>query len=214
MEEIVMSDQDIENALDNLFSSEHSPPLTDSVVDAFLASPAQASEESGERVMVLFVQKVLANLHKEPVKEVGEEPFGRWIETIRRSARLAISDIGSAIGKEPSYVERLESGGAWPWDLDPKDVVNLICLFRIHIKAASYLVQKSYTLSRAHVAGDVIGRAHSGKMTKERGDSTRRALDMFLARNAKPEELDDSITEWLSKVEKRLEDCQAQELLD
>lgn len=209
-----MSDEDVEKALNDLFSSEHSPPLTDAVVDAFLASTTEASVESGERVMALFVQKVLANLHTEPVKEVGEESFGRWIQTIRQRARLALSDIGIAIGKETSFIERLESGSAWPWDLDPKDMVNILSLFRIHINATAHLVQKSFVLSRAHLPGDVIGRAHKGKMTKERGESTRRALDMFLARNAKPEKLDDSILEWLSNVRKQLEECQAKELLD
>jgi transcriptional regulator with XRE-family HTH domain len=209
-----MSDKDIEKALNNLFSSDHSPPITDAVVDAFLASSAEAPVESGERVMALFVQKVLANLHAEPIKEVEEESFGRWIQTIRQRARLALSDIGIAIGKEPAYIERLESGTAWPWDLDPKDMVNILCLFRIHINTTLYLVQKSFVLSRAHVSGDVIGRAHKGKMTKERGESTKRALDMFLARNAKPEKLDDSILEWLSNVRKHLEDYQAKDLLD
>jgi hypothetical protein len=214
MEATLMSDEDLENVLGNLFSSEHSPRLTDSLVDAFLASSAQASEESGERVMALFVEKVLASVCKEPVREIGEEPFGRWIQSVRRSARLAISDIGNAIGKEPSYVDRLESGRTWPWELDPKDMVSLMCLFRIHIKATASLVQKSFSLSRAHVPGNVIGRAHRGKMSRERGDSTRRALDMFLTRNAKPQGLDDSVTEWLLKVQKQLEDCQARELLD
>jgi transcriptional regulator with XRE-family HTH domain len=145
---------------------------------------------------------------------VGEEPFGRWIQTVRHTARLAVSDIAAAMGKEPSYVDRLESGSTCPWDLDPQDIAHLVCLFRVHMKATLFLIQKSFDVSCAQLSGDVTARAHRGKMTRERGDSTRRALDMFLARNAKPKKLDDSITEWLSKVQKQLEDWQAKELID
>jgi hypothetical protein len=209
-----MSDMDRDDsALLDLFSSEDSPPLTDAVVDAFLASPAQATGESSGRVMTLFVRKVLADLHKDPIKVVGAESFGRWMETVRRNARLALADIGTAIGRDAAYIERLEFGTLWPWASDPQDIARLIFLFRLHIDAASALVQRSFALSKAHVSGDVIARAHRGKMTKERGDSTKRALDMFLARKAKAEPFDQSINEWLLKVRVQLEDHGDQDLL-
>ena len=209
-----MSDMDRDDsALLDLFFSEDSPPLTDAVVDAFLASPAQATGESSKRVMTLFVGKVLADLHKDPIKVVGSEPFGRWIETVRRNARLALADIGTAIGRDAAYIEKLESGTLWPWASDPQDIARLIFLFRLHIDAASALIQRSFALSKAHVSGDVIARAHGGKMTKERGNSTKRALDMFLSRKAKTEPLDQSINDWLTKVRLQLEGQGDQDLL-
>jgi transcriptional regulator with XRE-family HTH domain len=209
-----MSDEDRDTTLDDLLLSEGSLPLTDQLVDAFLTSPAQASVRSGGRVMNLFVRKVLEDLHKEPVREVEAEPFGRWLETVRRKARLAISDIAAAIGKDASYVERLESGGIWPWASDPYDIAAVISLFRLHIDAATALIQKSFALSKVRVSGDVIARAHGGKMTKERGDSTKRALDMFLSRKAKVEPLDQSINEWLAKVRVQLEGHGNQDLIN
>jgi transcriptional regulator with XRE-family HTH domain len=195
-----------DDSLFDFFLSETSPSLTDVVVDAFLASAAQAPVESGKRVMALFVRRVLADLHKDPVKTVEQESFGRWIETVRRKARLTLADIGGAIGRDATFIAQLESGAIWPWASDSHDIARLIALFRLHIDAASALVQRSFTLSKAQITGNVVARAHGGKMTKERGSSTRRALDMFLARNAKAEQLDESIIEWLAELRTRLED--------
>ncbi|HEY3104368.1 MAG TPA: hypothetical protein VGJ69_12305, partial [Pyrinomonadaceae bacterium] len=176
-------EENLENALHELFSSDHSPPLTDSIVDTFLSSSAEASKESGDRVIALFVEKVLADLHKEPVKNVQTQTFGAWIQGIRELARLALSDIALAIGKEPVYVQRLESGMTVPWDLRPEDIACLVRLFRLHMKAMSYLIQKSFDVNCTHVEGNVAARAYRGKMTTDRGDATNRALKMFLARN-------------------------------
>jgi hypothetical protein len=213
-EQIVMNDDDLENTLASLFSSEQSPSLSEAFVDTFLASNAEAPVECGERVMILFVRKVLSNVCEEPVKEVGELPFGRLIESIRRSARLSVSDIAAAIGKEPVHIERLESSRSWPWEWEPNEIAHLLLLFRLHIKATGHLVQTSFSLSKASLSGNVIGRANKGRMTRERGDSTSRALDMFLARKAKPQELDATVKEWLSQVEKQLKRYKAHELLD
>jgi hypothetical protein len=207
-------EENLEDVLHELFSSDHSPPLTDSMVDCFLSSRAQGTKESGDRVIALFVSKVLADLHKEPVKDVQTQTFGAWLQGIRELARLAPSDIAVAIGKEPVYVQRLESGMTVPWDLKPEDIACLVRLFRLHMKAVSYLIQKSFDVSSTHVEGNVAARAYRGKMTTDRGDATNRALKMFLARNTKETPLHSSITEWLSNVEKQLRDWQARELVD
>src|SRR5262249_12497686 len=101
-------DQDILDLLEDTLCSEHAPPLTDSVVDAFLAAPVESTQASVDRMRARFVEKLFADLHQEPVKEVEDQPFGRWIEAERRRALLTESDIANAIGKEPLYVERLE----------------------------------------------------------------------------------------------------------
>jgi hypothetical protein len=207
-------EENLEDALHELFSSDHSPLLTDSLVDAFLSSSVQASKESGDRVISLFVEKVLADLHKEPVKTVQAQTFGAWIQGIRGLARLAVSDVALAIGKEPIYLQRLESGMSVPWDLKPEDMACLVRLFRLHMKAMAYLIQKSFDVSCTTVEGTVAARAYRGKMTTDRGDATNRALNMFLARNTSEKPLDRSVTEWLSNVKKQLENWQARELVD
>jgi hypothetical protein len=215
MKETSMNEEEnLENVLHELFSSDHSPPLTDSIVDAFLSSSAQVSKESGDRVIALFVEKVLADLHKEPVKNVQAQTFGAWIQGIRELARLALSDIALTIGREPVYLQRLESGMTVPWDLKPEDIASLVRLFRLHMKALTCLMQKSFDVSCTPVQGNVAARAHKGKMTTDRGDATNRALKMFLARNTQEKPMDDSITEWLSNVKKQLENWQARELVD
>ena len=210
----MLEEEDLDDALRELFSSDESPPLTDSLVDAFLSSSAEAPKESGDRVIAAFVRKVLEDLHKEPVKDVQPQTFGAWIQGIRELARLALTDIALTVGKEPAYIERLESGIAVPWDQKPEDVARIVQLFRLHMKAMSYLVQKSFNVHSTHIGGNVAARAYRGKMTSNRGDATSRALKMFIARNTKERPLDTTIIEWLSSVEKQLENWHARELLD
>ncbi len=210
----MLEEENLDDVLHELFSSNHSPALTDSMVDAFLNSPAQAPKESGERVIAFFVEKVLADLHKEPVRHVQTQTFAVWIQGIRQLARLAVSDIALAIGKETAYVERLESGLTLPWDLKPQDAARLVRLFRLHIRAMSDLIQKSFDVNSAHVGSNVAARAHGGKMTTNRGDATNRALQMFVARNTKEKPLDTSIIDWLGGVREQLENWEVRELVD
>jgi len=209
-----MSDEDILELLEDTLCSENAPPLTDSVVDAFLAAPVEASQASVDRMRARFVERLLADLHQEPVKGVEDQPFGRWIEAERRRALLTEGDIANAIGKEPLYVEHLETGATYPWNLNPGDIAKLIRLFRIHISAVAQLISCSFNLSRTRLAGDVIGRAHGGHATKERGDSVKRALDLYMAKNAKKQEPSGELTAWLAEVRDRLKDQGAVDLLD
>jgi hypothetical protein len=160
------------------------------------------------------VERLFADLHQTPVKRVEDQPFGRWIEAERKKALLMPGDIANAVGKDTLYVERLESGATHPWNLNPSDIAKLVRLFRIHMSALAQLVSSSLTVSRTHLAGDVIGRAHSGHATKERGDSVKRALDLYLARNAKKEEASEEMTAWLAAVRDRLKDLESADLLD
>lgn len=209
-----MSDEDVQKLLEDTLRSEHAPPLTDSVVDAFLATSVECSHESIDRMRARFVEKLFTDLHREPIKQVEDQPFGRWMEAERKRALLTQHDIANAINKDPSYIERIETGTVHLWNLSPNDIAKLVRLLRIHISALAQLVSNSFALSRARLAGDVIGRSHGGKATKERGDSVKRALDLYLAKNAKKEETSPEITVWLNELRSKLEDQQAADLLN
>lgn len=205
-----MSDEDILKLIEESSRSECAPPLTDSVVDAFLATPTECTEGAVDRMRARFVKKVLSDAQKAPVKEVGDQPFGRWIESVRKKARLTARDIGAAIGKDQTFIEKIENGTSLPWSLPLADITNLVRLFRVHINAFTQLITSSFTLSHARVSGDVIGRSHGGKATPERGDSLRRSLDRYLAKKAKKEELSEDVKNFIRELHKNLE--QQQEL--
>lgn len=209
-----MSDEDILRLLGESYCSEHDLPLTNSVVDAFIATPTECSDGAVDRMWARFVEKVLSDFHQTPVREVEDLPFGRWIEATRKKAGLTSQDIGTAIGKDQTFIERIENGTTYPWSLSLSDITNLVRLFRLHINAFTQLAASSLTLSRARTAGDVIGRSHGGKSTQERGDSLRRSLDLYLAKNAKREEPSEEITNLIGELRKSLERQQATDLFD
>ncbi len=209
-----MSDKDISEFLNDMLRSEHAPPLTDSVVDAFLASETECSEEMVNRVRVRFVEKVLADLHQEPVRKVEEKiSLGRWLEQARERAHLGRHDIGAAIGRDQLFIESIETGDTQPWGLKVSELARIVSLFGLHIDAVSELISGSFALSNIRIQGEVLARSHRGRMSQERGSSTRRALDMFLARNVERCESSEEVTNCLTALRDELQRIGALELL-
>jgi transcriptional regulator with XRE-family HTH domain len=209
-----MDDKAISKLLEDMLRSEHAPPLTDSVVDAFLASEVECPEGIVNRVRARFVERVLADLRQEPVRKVEEKlSFGRWVEQARENARLSRQDVGAAIGKDQSFIESVESGFTLPWGLKTTELARIVSLFRLHVDAVSELVSRSFALSSVRIRGEVLARSHRGRMSQERGSSTRRALDMFLAQNVKDGELNEEVTNCLGALRDELRRMGALELL-
>lgn len=210
-----MSDEDVSKLLKEMLRSEHAPPLTDSVVDAFLSSEAECSNEMVDRVRARFVEKVLADLHRDPVKRVeGKLSFGRWVEQAREGARLSRHDLGSVLGKEQSFVESVETGGTQPWHMNSGELARIVSLFRLHVDAVSDLILRSFALNNVRLRGEVLARSHRGRMSLERGSSTRRALDMYLARNVSGGEPNEEVSECLNALRDELRRIEATDLVD
>jgi hypothetical protein len=211
-----MGDDDILKLLGDLSHSEHALPLNDSVVDAFLATPTKCTDGAVDRMRTRFVERVLNDVHTKLVRDVDDQPLGRWLEATRKKARLTLRDIGTAIGKDQICIERLEGSTIMPWALPPLDLAKLIQLFRIHMSAFTKLVAGSYSLSRTQtqLGGDVIGRAHGGKASPERGDALKRSLDLFLTKNARKADLSPEIASWLEDVQLILKEQGAKEFLE
>jgi hypothetical protein len=87
-------------------------------------------------------------------------------------------------------------------------------LFRIHINAFSQLVLNSAAVSQVRDVGSVAARSRSGHASPDRGESTKRALDLFLAHNAPPAKPDDNISKWIDSVRDELRRRQLSDLLD
>jgi hypothetical protein len=196
---------DILKLLDDALQADSVIDVSDADADAILMQSPECSEESLQRMRRIFVEKALSGINRVPVTEAENTPFGRWIEKIRKKASLSSESIEKALGKRSPYIERLETGALMPWKLPASDVAELVGLFRIHIKALRQMVLASLAVNQTPLAGDVIARSHGGKVSQERGDSTKRALDMFLARNSKIVEITPEIELWLKGVTEHLE---------
>ncbi|HKR58559.1 MAG TPA: hypothetical protein VJS64_02410 [Pyrinomonadaceae bacterium] len=132
---------------------------------------------------------------------------------MRISFRLTRDDIATALNKDPEFVERLERGEKLPWEFKANDIGDVVCLFRIHMNAVAELIANSVSLAGFRGLGVVSARSHQGRMSKARGESAKRALDLYVARNAAPVEPDHDVQRWLGELRQELRDRHADDLL-
>lgn len=203
----MQKDEELSQFLSDFFLSEDAPELTDSDVEMFMSTPDHSPSGMSERVRAKFTAKILGDLHPEPVQQIKERwPLGRWIEAVREKARLTRRDIGTALGKDDSFVEKLETGEILPWNLDTKEAIDLARLFRLAVKAMCQLVETSAIIHQEYIDGiTVAARSHRGRMSKKRKDSMKLALDLYLARNSSQPVLDEKVLNWLGRLEEEFE---------
>jgi len=194
--------------------SDEASQLDDVSVDAFLACPAECPPERAHRIGKLFVKKLFEEIHREPVRTFSTKwPFHTWLESMRTSVLLTRDDLALALDKEQEFIEFLESGEKLPWEFQPKDIGDVVCLFRIHMSAVTELVGNSVSLAGFRGLGAVSARSHKGRMSRARGDSTKKALDLYVAQNATAVKPDAHVERWLWELRQELQNRRAEELL-
>lgn len=187
--------------------------MTDAIVDAFLSVPNDCTLEGMNRIEARFVEKLFQQVHREPVRTLAQKwPFNRWLEAMRESLRLTRDDIAIALKKDRAFVERLENGDQEPWRFRPGDVCDIVYLFRIHIDVVIDLVANSAAVYSSSGV-EAIARAHRGRTSEARGRSTKRALELYLARNLPTVQLGDDISSWLDDLRRELRNRKLEELL-
>ncbi len=210
-----MNDEEIIKLLE-LATAFNDSELSDETVDAFLAEAKECSAERIERVRKRYIQKILEELNPTPVHQIeNKTTFGRWVESVRNKVHLSRSDVAAVLGQEPVFIEKVERGEVLPWECKPEFVADLMGLFRVHIEAVTQLVSVSAAVSRARGVGSVAARSRGGKASKDRGESTARALELFLAHNAAaPEKPEDAILKWTEKLRGALKERNLNYLAD
>jgi len=190
-----------------------SEPLSDAVVDAFLNGVIESDDARTERIRRVFVRRLLSQLHPEPVRDI-ERPgsFGRWIEAIRHSVGLTRADVAAAISDDADFVERVERTDVAPWTLKTSAVADLICLFRLHISAVEVLFVRSGAVIRGHHTTAASARSVTTDLTA-RGDSARKALDLYLATKATPATSDPLPQGVMDRLRRELEHREAFDLI-
>jgi hypothetical protein len=187
--------------------------VSDVVIDAFLNAIPATDSERIERIRRVFVHRLLASLHRIPVRHI-EQPwsFGRWIEAIRTSVGLTRADVAVAIDGDVGFVERIEQSDILPWQLKTTAVADLICLFRVHISAVEQLFLKSEAVLKGHQTAAAAARSSATDLAT-RGESARRALDLYLAAKSKAAESTGIPPAIMDNLRRELERRQAFELL-
>lgn len=170
------------------------PPTEEEVQKLMREMTVEVSQASLDRAHKKFVDKVFGYLHPHPVRNIrGRETFGLWLEARRIDAVLTREDIAEVLGKDESYVERLEIGEASPLSLEPTVAADIAVLFRIHIEGIAQLVSNSEAIRgneiKVPIPSDVM------KSAKEQAKSS-----------------DDSLV-WLGALYEELERRQATHLL-
>jgi transcriptional regulator with XRE-family HTH domain len=211
-----MSDEEMSQFLQEMFRSEDAPPLSDAVIDAFLALPEDYPEEQVQRMHARFVERLLAETNPEPVRKAKEKlPLGRWIEAARQKVKLTREDISAALGKEPSYVEQVETGGVAPHSLPSNELGTIAQLFRVHIDALRDLLLTSIAVGQNRDKLGVAGRISPGAQAKKTADTMKLALDMYLADTTEADaNAEAEVDACLKGVRDYLEAQQARDLLD
>lgn len=210
-----MNDEEIIKFLELTMQSSVESELTNEAVDAILLEAKECPDERTDRVRRRYIEKLFEELYPSPVQKIENKfTFGRWIESARNKVKLAPADVASSLGQEPVFLERIERGEIPPWECKPEFVADLMSLFRIHVEAVTQLVSSSAAVSQVRGVGRVAARSRGGKVSKERGDSTARALELFLAHNASPAALQDEVTEWVESLRGTLKSSNLNHLID
>jgi transcriptional regulator with XRE-family HTH domain len=121
--------------------------ITDKPVDSLLGRKGEPlSEEAKKR----FISVLRVRIQDESIRRArqalrpGVVPFGVFIGAIRECANLTRAEIGSRLGKEEEFVQRIEEGDLDPVHLPPTDFADLAILFQIKITGAIELVNESW----------------------------------------------------------------------
>jgi transcriptional regulator with XRE-family HTH domain len=213
-----MSEKELLELLRESLVSEKSAPLTDAEADALLSAPVKQSPVNIKRLRKGVVERILSDLYQEPVREIGRRiTFGRWIQQARKAARLSLDAVAPAIGKDTSFIERIEDEEVLPWALTANSVADVVILFRIHIDAVEQLLSNSYAADRERQFSRMSpwGQGHqsavrAGLMFPGRSESSREETK---SSDSGSPPLDPDVQQFLDKLRRVLERRQATHLL-
>lgn len=218
-----MSDKEILELLRESFVSEDAPPLTAEEAEMFLSAPllVELPPATLKKMRKRSAEQALARLHQEPVRRVRSHlTFGEWVAQARESARLTLTDVAAAVGKEASFFDQVEREQILPWKLAPTVMASIVTLFRIHIDAIARLLETSFRRRQEWEEAQKQMQAILQSRISGAGGDLRAAMVDLSDRDSSPahdspseKPLSDVITRYLEKLRKALERRQAFDLL-
>lgn len=111
-------------------------PVTEAEVEEYMNRSPLPQPEAVDRGRSLFVRKVLIDESRSQDAEIrGDQSFGEWLIETRERARLSRKMVATALGKEESFVERVESGAITLSSLSPGDAADIKILFNLPLNS-------------------------------------------------------------------------------
>lgn len=182
----------------------------EAAVEEFMSTPPDDSPDTLKRMRAKFVDMVLGELMPKPVMQVGDETYVEAIVTTRKKARLTQSFIATALGKDISFVQWLETNDR-PWEIDPPDAATIAILFRQHMNAIIVLTRNSFkAMKRGQQFFDVQPRRGGTSSA----DSRPLGGLIGFRTDSSDEETGEDIIVWIKAVRLELQRRKALHLLD
>lgn len=199
-------DDAMDESLDKLLRETEPAELTASELSQFHQTVKKASVES----VILETRK------KTPAKAL---PFGRYLQLIRDNCDLSKADIAKALNKNRTYIDKIENGQTNPLHLLPKDVADIMQLFRISLSELKMII-KAFLSFAAVNKGKASAMARSPIKAGVEGKEDSLGLAMDAALQAIAQKKDkarhDNIKidpDYIEAVKKILEEREEQSLL-
>lgn len=141
-----MSDHKAKDILRDALLAEKEIPVTDAEAEEALRerdlTPERLRELEEGRAQ--FARMALRDLHRVVVQSIGgDQTIGEWFRRTREEARLSRNMIATALGKDTSFVEQLESNKISPPRLSSEEALELCKLFRINFDAFVQLFENT-----------------------------------------------------------------------
>ena len=155
--------------------------LNDTIVDSLLETSDEVSVEAKARVKSRLKAKIVevAIASARPSIAWKGLPFGRYLEQVRNRAGLTRIAVAEWLGQTDEYLLRVERGDASPTELPTKDVVHIIELFHIRLRAVSEMLLATVHAAQSKQTYRAAARSHGGLRHDVRSEDVERALDAF-----------------------------------
>jgi len=156
--------------------------VNDKVVDSLLSQiRSEASDQSKARVkskVKVRIEDAAISQSKHVIQWKGV-PFGRYIEAVRERAGLTRFAIADRLGKDESYLQRLERGDISPAALPIVEVVKVVELFHLKLNAVNEMLLATSRVVEKKRTFRAAARSHGGMRHDTRSEDVERALDAF-----------------------------------
>jgi len=194
--------------------------LNDTIVDDLLEHPVwQVTQSSKERAKARLQSKrqdAAIAVAKEMIPNGQLLSFGRFLEAVREKARLSRMQIAGRLGRDESYVLRVERGDVIPVSVPPSECADIMGLFQIGFGSVSQMIAVSVKTSDSKRTYRAAARSHGGLRRDVRSEDVERALDAFARKmhtRAANTDAGSEVQTYLTKLEEELKKRGREDLL-
>jgi transcriptional regulator with XRE-family HTH domain len=185
--------------------------LNDAVVDGLLDSPPWqvplGGHERARKKLQARRQDTAIAAAKEVISNRHLLPLGRFLEAVRENAKLTKLQIAERLGKDETFVLRVERGDISPVSVPVAECADIMGLFQIGVGVTKQMIAASVKTAESKRTYRAAARSHGGIRSDIRSQDVERALDAFarkMHRNVTNTEDNAEIRAYLTELEQEL----------